>query len=146
KRTYLSAATVAPARVSGGVVRRRGGRFHRATSTITPTNDTTLSANAAPTPATAMITPASAGPTARAKLNSMPLSADADERSSFLTISGRMARHVGASIASPAEIANVRPSSSLGDMKPAIVVTASTSATATIQNSVKRINFRRSTI
>src|SRR5882672_10172285 len=103
KRTYLTAATVAPASVSGGVVRWRGGRFHRATSTITPANDTTLSANAAPTPATAIITPASAGPTARAKLNSMPLSADADARSSFLTISERTALHVFFTDASTAE-------------------------------------------
>src|SRR5258705_2256449 len=146
KRTYLSAATVAPARVSGGVVRRRTGRFHRATSTITPANDTTLSANAGPTPATAMITPASAGPTARAKLNSMPLSADAAARSPFLTISGRMARHVGVSIASPAESANVSASSSHGDIRPTIVATASTIATPTIQSSVYRISRRRSTM
>src|SRR5436189_1476523 len=146
KRTYLSAATVAPARVSGGVVRRRTGRFHRATSTITPAKDTTLRANAAPTPATAMITPASAGPTARAKLNSMPLSADAAARSSFLTISGRTARHVGVSIASPAERANVRTSSSHGETRPMIVATASTVATPTIQNSVYRISRRRSTM
>ena len=59
-----------------------------------------------------MITPASAGPTARAKLNSMPFSAEAAARSSFEMISGRTARHVGVSIASPADSANVRPSSS----------------------------------
>src|SRR5258708_28663463 len=89
KRTYLSAATVAPAKVSGGVVRRRTGRFHRATSTITPPNDTTLRANAVPTPATAMLTATGAGPTARAQLNSMPLRAGAAARPSLVTISGR---------------------------------------------------------
>ena len=146
KRTYLSAATVAPATVSGGVVRRRIGRFHRATSRITPKNETTLSANAAPTPTAAMMKPASAGPTALAKLNSMPFSAEAAARSSFLTSSGRIARHVGVSIASPAESANVRPSRSHGDMNPPIVATASTVATPTIQNSVYRINLRRSTM
>src|SRR5438094_7475447 len=49
--------------------------------------------------------PASAGPTARAKLNSMPLSADAAGRSSFSTSSGRTARQVGVSNASPADSA-----------------------------------------
>ena len=39
-------------------------------------------------------------------------------------ISGSTARHVGVSIASPADNANVRPSSMAGDMSPAIVVTA----------------------
>src|SRR5436190_10538030 len=136
KRTYLRAAAVAPATVSGGVVRRRIGRFHLATSRITPKNETTLSANAAPTPTAATMAPASAGPTALAKLNSIPFRAEAAARSSFLTSSGRIARHVGVSIASPADSANVRPSSSQGDIRPAIVATASTVATPAIQNSV----------
>src|SRR5216684_1777229 len=55
-------------------------------------------------------TPANAGPTARARLNSIPLSAEAASRSSFATNSGRTARHVGVSKASPAESANVSAS------------------------------------
>src|SRR5260370_3302806 len=50
------------------------------------------------------------GPTARARLNSIPLSAEAASRSSFATNSGRTARHVGVSKASPAESANVSAS------------------------------------
>jgi hypothetical protein len=45
-------------------------------------------------------------------LTSMPLSADAAARSCFPTSSGSTARHVGVSMASPAESANVSPSSS----------------------------------
>src|SRR5271170_7258363 len=82
-RTYRIAATVAPVTVSGGVVRLRTARFQRATTRITPKNDAELIKNAAPTPVKAMTKPANAGPTARAKLNSMPLRADAAGRSSF---------------------------------------------------------------
>src|SRR5437016_8657317 len=52
-----------------------------------------------------------AGPIARAKLNSMPLSAMAGNKSSRGTTSGRTARHVGASSASPIERASVKSSS-----------------------------------
>ena len=90
--------------------------------------------------------PASAGPTARAKLNSIPLSADAAGRSSFRTSSGRTARHVGVSNASPADNAKVRISSITGDIHPARVITANTRETASIHVSVKRISLRRSTI
>ena len=93
-----------------------------------------------------MSTPASAGPTARAKLNSMPLRADAAARSALPTSSGNTARQVGVSIASPAERANVSASSSHGEMKPPMVATASTIATPSIQNSQYRINLRRSTM
>src|ERR1700691_2245746 len=123
------AATVAPDNVSGGVARLRIGLFHLATTTMTPRNETQFTTNAVATPATAMTTPASAGPTARARLNSMPLSADAGPRSSLDTNSGRIARHVGVSNASPAESANVNTSSSHGDINPAMVTTARSSAT-----------------
>src|SRR5262249_14836212 len=101
---------------------------------------------AAPTPTPAMTTPASAGPTARARLNSMPLRADAAARSCLGTRSGRMARQLGASKASPAAIANVRRSRSQGDVAPARVRIVSTTAKATIQASVNRISRRRSTM
>src|SRR5580700_4789591 len=135
------AATVAPVNVSGGAVRLRIGLFHLATTRITPTNDTKFATNAVATPATAMTTPASAGPTARARLNSIPFSADAAARSSLATSSGRTARHVGVSNASPAESANVNTSSSQGDIRPAMVKTARRKATPIIHDSVARTNL-----
>src|SRR5579863_4154501 len=101
------AATVAPVSVSGGVLRLRIGLFHFATTKMTPQNDTTFATKAVATPAAAMTMPASAGPTALARLNSIPFSEDAGARSSLGTISGRIALHVGVSNASPAERANV---------------------------------------
>src|SRR5580700_3972151 len=85
------AATVAPVNVSGGAVRLRIGLFHLATNRMTPKNDTKFRTNAAATPATVMTMPASAGPTARERLNSIPLSADAAARSSLGTSSVRIA-------------------------------------------------------
>src|ERR1700679_113889 len=140
------AATVAPVNVSGGVVRLRMGRFHLATTKITPQNDTKFATKAVATPAAAMTTPASAGPTARAKLNSIPFSADADARSSLGTNSGRIERHDGVSNASPAESANVNTSSNQGDINPPMVSTQRRSATPAIHASVARISLRRSTI
>src|SRR5580698_1889850 len=115
------AATVAPVNVSAGAVRGRIGLFHLTTNRMTPKNETQFTTNAAATPATVMTKPASAGPTARARLNSIPLSADTAARSSLGTTSARTARHVGVSNASPAESANVNTSSTHGDMKPPMV-------------------------
>src|SRR6202171_6240263 len=145
-RTYRIAATVAPVTVSGGVVRLTEARSTRATTKMTQKNDSVFKRNAVPMPANAMTKPANAGPTARAKLNSMPFSAEAAGKSSFETSSGKTARHVGVSNASPAESANVRTSSRTGDILPAIVITASTPATPTIHVSVRRITLRRSTM
>src|SRR2546428_1076016 len=130
------AATVAPPTVSGGAVRLWTGRFQRATTRMTPTNDATFTRNAAPTPAVAISTPASAGPTARAMLNSMPLSAEAAGKSSFRTSSGSTARQVGVSNASPADNANVSASRIHGVTTPVNVTTASAIATHTIHASV----------
>src|SRR6202023_186664 len=138
------AARVAPARVSVGVARLTTGRFQRRMTRITPTNETALIRNAIPTPANATTAPASAGPMARAKLNSMPLSADAAGRSSFSTSSGSTARHVGDSKASPEDNANVRIRRSSGDMSPASVNPATSDATAIIHVSVPRMILRRS--
>src|ERR1700723_2037344 len=137
-------ATVAPVIVSGGVVRLRTGRFHFATTKMTPQNDTKFATNAAATPAAAITTPASAGPTARARLNSIPFSADAGARSSLGTNSGRIARHVGVSNASPAESANVSTNSSQGDIRPAMVSTESSRATPLIHDPVNKTSLRRS--
>jgi hypothetical protein len=57
-----------------------------------------------------------------------------------------MARHAGVSNASPAESANVNARSSHGDMKPAIVKTARSSATPIIHDSVNKASLRRSRI
>src|ERR1700694_3406638 len=103
---------------------------------MTPTNDAAFTRNAAPTPTVAISTPASAGPTARAMLNSMPLSAEAAGRSSFGTSSGSTARQVGVSNASPADNANVSASSIQGVMTPVSATTASAMATQTIHASV----------
>src|ERR1700678_1897101 len=140
------AATVAPLNVSGGGVRLRTGLFHFATTKITPQNDTKFTTNAVATPAAAITTPASAGPTALARLNSIPFSAEAGARSSLDTSSGRIARKVGVSNASPADRANVNTSSSHGDMKPLMVSTARRSAIPIIHDSVNRTSLRRSTI
>ena len=145
-RTYRIAATVAPVTVSGGVARLTATRFQRNTTRMTPKNDSVFKTNAAPMPAKAITKPANAGPTARAKLNSMPFSAEAAGKSSFETSSGKTARHVGVSNASPAESANVRTSSRTGDILPAIVIAASAAATTTIHVSVRRITLRRSTM
>src|ERR1700733_7347283 len=140
------AATVAPVNVSGGAVRLRIGLFHLATITMTPRNDRKFTANAPATPATAITTPASAGPTARARLNSIPFSADAAARSSLGTNSGRIARHDGVSNASPDDSANANISNNQGDMNPPMVSTQRRSATLAIHTSAARISLRRSTI
>src|ERR1700688_2297321 len=145
-RTYRIAATAAPVTVSGGVVRLTATRLQRATTRMTPKNDSVFKRNAAPMLANAITKPANAGPTARAKLNSIPFSAEAAGKSSFETSSGKTARQVGVSNASPAESANVRTSSATGDILPAIVIAASTTATITIHVSVRRITLRRSTM
>src|ERR1700756_754750 len=117
------AATVAPLKVSRGAVRLLIGLFHFATTRMTPKNDTAFHTKAVATPAAAITTPASAGPTARARLNSIPLSADAGASSSLGTSSGRIARHDGVPNASPAERANVNTNRSQGDIKPLMVRT-----------------------
>jgi hypothetical protein len=144
-RTYRIAATVAPEKDSGGALLLGTGLFHRATTKMTPKNDTKFAAKAVASPATDMIAPASAGPTARATLNSIPLRAEAAARS-FLSINpGRIARHLGASNASPAESANVKIRIQ-GDITPAMIKIARINATRIIHDSVKRISLRRSTI
>src|SRR5579864_5483390 len=140
------AATVAPVKVSAGAVRLRTGLFHLTTTRITPKNDTTFATKAVATPAAAITMPAIAGPTALARLNSIPFRADAAARSSLDTNSGRMARQVGVSNASPAERANVSASSNQGDIEPLMVRTARISATPTIQASVYKMSLRRSKI
>jgi RNA polymerase sigma-70 factor (ECF subfamily) len=87
---------------------------------------------------------ATPGPTARARLNSIPLRASAGASSSFGTRSGKIARQLGDSIASAADNAKVKTNNSQGLMACAIVVAARTIAIPTIHNSVPKINFLRS--
>src|SRR5579872_3875471 len=115
------AVAVAPVIVSAGAVRVRTGLFHLATTRMTPKNDTTFAKKAVATPAAAITAPAIAGPTALARLNSIPFRADAAAKSSLETNSGRMARQVGVSNASPAESAKVSASSNQGEMRPLMV-------------------------
>jgi hypothetical protein len=65
-------------------------------------------------------------------------------RSSFSTNSGRTARQVGDSKASPDDRAKVKTRSRIGDIIPASAIPASTDATTTIHISVNRIILRRS--
>lgn len=97
-----------------------------------------------PLPATAIRNPPRAGPIARAKLNSMLLSAMAGNKSSRGTTSGRTARHVGASSASPIERASVKSSSIHGVIQCSRVSAASATATDNIHTSVITISLRRS--
>src|SRR5579859_3266672 len=70
------AAAVAPVNVSAGAVRLRIGLFHLATTRMTPKNETTFATKAIATPAAAITAPATAGPTALARLNSIPFRAE----------------------------------------------------------------------
>src|SRR6267378_809704 len=88
--------------------------------------------------------PPCAGPIARARLNSMPFRAMAGINPSCGTTSGRTARQVGASSASPIDNASVKRSNAQGVIKCRAVRTASTTATENIHISVVSISFRRS--
>jgi len=74
----------------------------------------------------------------------MPFRAMADINPSCGTTSGRTARQVGASSASPIDKASVKRSSTKGVIKCSTVRTASTIATENIHISVVSISFRRS--
>jgi hypothetical protein len=137
---------MAPSNVSTGRLLFLAGRFQRAMTKITPRNDSAFTINAAATPMTAIIMPASPGPTARARLNSIPFSARAAGRSSLFTSSGNIARQVGDSTASPNASASVSKSRSQGVIAPAMVVTARTAAIPNIHISVPSISLRRSKI
>jgi hypothetical protein len=86
-------------------------------TTITPRKERTFRRKVVPTPAMAITTPARAGPTARARLNSIPFNVRAGDKSSFDTSSGKIALQAGDSRASPIESANVRKSKSQGPTK-----------------------------
>src|ERR1700683_3143980 len=116
-RTYRNAAEVAPLKVSAGKVAFGTGRFQRAITTITPRKERTLRRKTVPTPAIAITRPPRAGPTARARLNSIPFRARAGDKSSLDTSSGKIALHAGDSSASPIESAKVSSSNTQGVMK-----------------------------
>ena len=97
-----------------------------------------------PIPAATIRNPPSAGPSARAKLNSIPFRAMAGIKPCCGTSSGRTARQVGASSASPIDKASVKRSSAQGVIKCSAVRIASATATENIHTSVVSISFRRS--
>src|SRR5580704_3108085 len=140
------AAAVAPVKVSVGNLLFVTGRFHLAMTTITPRNEIAFTKNAVLTPARAMITPPNAGPTARARLNSIPLRARAGVNSDRGTNSGKMARQAGDSIASPMERAKVSSSRNQGLIRRRYVAITRITDTASIQVSVPKISLRRSTM
>ena len=141
---YRTAARIAPDTVSRSGPGWCGCRFHRAITHSTPRYDIAFSENTVAIPDAAMRNPPSAGPIARAKLNSMPFRAMAGINPSCGTTSGRTARQVGASSASPIDKASVKKSRTQGVIKCSTVRTASTTAAENIHTSVVSISFRRS--
>jgi hypothetical protein len=80
----------------------------------------------------ATITPAIAGPTARARFMLTPLSAAACGSTERSTNSGWIACHDGPATAVPHPSRNVRPSTTAGDSTPMNVRTVSTPAAASM--------------
>src|ERR1700723_4510360 len=121
------AAEVAPRKVSAGSVLFRTGLFHLLITAMTPKKERALNANAAPTPTDATTKPPSPGPTARARLNSIPFRAKAAGNSSLSTSSGKIALQVGDSTASPIDNPSESRNRSHGVITPGNVATVSTS-------------------
>src|SRR5206468_4380600 len=130
-RTYLMPARTADAMRSAGSVARRDSRRHRHRTTNTPTTDAALMRNTGPGPPATMITPAIAGPTARATLIATVPSPTLAGSSSRGTTSGIIACHAGMSTALPAPMASVIARSIHGCTTP---VTVSTPSSAAIRN------------
>ena len=104
---------------------RTGLRRQRQRTKKTPSTDTALTKNTGPGPPATMITPARAGPIARAMLIAMLPSPTAAGSSSRGTVSGMRACQAGKSIALPAPMASVITSSIHGWITPVIVSTPS---------------------
>src|SRR5215470_1280662 len=92
--------------------------LHQIKAPITPTLLSALIQNGAASPATPMMMPASAGPTARLMLIPTLLSATAGGSSSRGTSCGTIACHAGAISAAPAPTRNVKARSSAGVTSP----------------------------
>jgi hypothetical protein len=111
----------------------------------TPRNDAAFSRKTVPGPVDAVVSPPSAGPTARARLKATAPSATAAARSARDTSSGVIACQAGAVIAEPIPRANVRPSRSSGVTRPASVSPPSVAAATSIHVCVTSSRRRRST-
>jgi len=99
----------------------------------------------APAPIRATIRPPIAGPTARARLKLIPLSAIAAVSSSRATISGMIACHAGAPSAAPMPSAKLSTSTAEVVTAPRIVSTPSRAAATSIQPCERISRRRRST-
>src|SRR6266545_7731801 len=113
---------------------------------MTPRNDAAFSQKTVAGPDAATIRPPTAGPVARARLNPALLSATAVGSSRRGTSSGTIACQAGALSAPPRPIRNVSVSRIAGVIKPSMVSTPSSTATASIQVCVRMTSQRRSTI
>ena len=100
--------------------------------------------NAAAIPAAATIKPPTAGPTLRAMLNPMLLSATAPGNSARGTMSPTDACHAGALNAAPQPIRNVNSSSNHGVTRPSHVHTASATDTTSMKSCAASMTWRRS--
>src|SRR6267378_4087909 len=137
---------MADANRSAGSVARWDSRRHLHRTKKTPTTDTALTRNTGPGPPTTMITPAMAGPTARAMLIATVPSPTLAGNSSRGTVSGMIACQAGKSIALPAPIPSVITRSIQGCTTPVIVRTPSNAITRNIHTwATRRIRRRSST-
>ena len=141
-RTYRTPARIAAASRSAGSTAALGCRRQRHSTQKTPTTDTALMKNTGPGPPATIITPAIAGPIARAMLIATLPSPTAAGNSSRGTVSGMMACQAGKSTALPAPMASVITSSIQGWMTPVIVSTPS-SAVVTNHHTCAMSRIRR---
>jgi hypothetical protein len=130
---------------SGGSSLGRAWGRQRNTTISTPTTETAFSRNTAAGPIAAMITPARAGPTARAMLYVALLRATAFGISGRGTSSGRIACQAGAVAALPRPMAKLRPRSSQGPTASSPVRAARSRPMTSIQLWVSSSSRRRST-
>jgi hypothetical protein len=112
---------MAPATRSAGMTVSRGSFRQRHRTSTTAMNDTALMRNTPPEPTADTRRPPMAGPTARAMLVAMPLSATASVSSRGGTRSGVVACQAGVLRAIPNPIVKVRKRSSHGVIAPATV-------------------------
>ena len=128
--TNRTPARMAERKCSGGRARTGASRFHSSSAPASDRMHSALKAKAVAVPKPAMISPPTAGPSARAMLKPMPLSAMAPTKSSRGTSSGVVAAQPGKLIASPTPSAKVKASRPHGPSVPDRSITQSSSATA----------------
>ena len=121
----------------------RGPAMARIATATTSTPASTQ--NSPPAPATAISTPATAGPTARATLTDTFVMATADASRRRGTRSGTVAENAGRNIARPAPSAAVRISTTAGVARSATVSAASTLIATAMARAAATSRRRRST-